>query len=214
MRRSYAVWRAFWSDRRAAVAAVFLLVEIALVLFLPLFLGQDPNSTDRSAGFWAAPSAQHWLGTDDIHFDHDDQNRLYTVDSLQFAFAPEKDKNSKRTEIGLALMDGKPTIVRYSYAGGVSLLGIPDSALEYDLNKFVDTDYAVTNNGSETVYELKIPWGELFGPNFTVGSVGSVYFSALINDNDGNGRRGWIELCGGIGTVKDASEFTKIPLVK
>ena len=62
MRRSYAVWRAFWSDRRAAVAAVFLLVEIALVLFLPLFLGQDPNLTDRSAGFWAAPSAQHWLG--------------------------------------------------------------------------------------------------------------------------------------------------------
>ena len=51
MRRSYAVWRAFWSDRRAAVAAVFLLVEIALVLFLPLFLGQDPNLTDRSAGF-------------------------------------------------------------------------------------------------------------------------------------------------------------------
>ena len=66
MRRSYAVWRAFWSDRRAAVAAVFLLVEIALVLFLPLFLGQDPNLTDRSAGFWAAPSAQHWLGTDDV----------------------------------------------------------------------------------------------------------------------------------------------------
>lgn len=66
MRRSYAVWRAFWSDRRAAVAAVFLLVEIALVLFLPLFLGQEPNLTDRSAGFWAAPSAQHWLGTDDV----------------------------------------------------------------------------------------------------------------------------------------------------
>ena len=66
MRRSYAVWRAFWSDRRAAVAAVFLLVEIALVLFLPLFLGQDPNLTDRSAGFWAAPSAQHGLGTDDV----------------------------------------------------------------------------------------------------------------------------------------------------
>ncbi len=53
----------------AAVAAVFLLVEIALVLFLPLFLGQDPNLTDRSAGFWAAPSAQHWLGTDDVGLD-------------------------------------------------------------------------------------------------------------------------------------------------
>ena len=48
-------WRVFWSDRRAAAAAVFLLVEILLVLLLPLFLGQDPNVTDRTAGFWAPP---------------------------------------------------------------------------------------------------------------------------------------------------------------
>ena len=44
-------WRVFWSDRRAAAAAVFLLAEILLVLLLPLFLGQDPNVTDRTAGF-------------------------------------------------------------------------------------------------------------------------------------------------------------------
>lgn len=151
---------------------------------------------------------------DDVHYDHDDQNRLYTVDSIQLAFAPQKTKDSKRTELGLALMDGKPTLVRYSYAGGVSLMGIPDSALEYDLNKFVDTEYAMTNNGSETIYELKIPWGELFGPDFRINSVNSVNFCVLINDNDGGGRRGWIELSGGIGTVKDASQFVKIPLVK
>ena len=93
-------------------------------------------------------------------------------------------------------------------------MGIPDSALEYDLNKFVDTEYAIKNNGTETVYELKIPWGELFGPEFRINSERDVAFSALINDNDGNGRRGWIELSGGIGTVKDASQFVKIPLVK
>lgn len=151
---------------------------------------------------------------DDVHFDRDDKNRLYAVDSIQLAFAPQKTKDSKRTEIGIALMDGKPSLVRYSYAGGVSLMGIPDSALDYDLNKFVDTEYAVTNNGTETVYELKLPWGELFGPNFRINGVNSVNFSVLINDNDGSGRRGWIELSGGIGTVKDASQFVKIPLVK
>ena len=43
-----------WSDRRAAAAAVFLLAEILLVLLLPLFLGQDPNVTDRTAGFLGA----------------------------------------------------------------------------------------------------------------------------------------------------------------
>ena len=72
----------------------------------------------------------------------------------------------------------------------------------------------MTNNGSETIYELKIPWGELFGPDFRINSVNSVNFCVLINDNDGGGRRGWIELSGGIGTVKDASQFVKIPLVK
>lgn len=152
--------------------------------------------------------------TDDVHFERDDKDRLYTVDSVQIAFAPDREKSSKRTELGLALMNDESRLVRYSYAGGVSLMGIPDSALEYDLNKFVDTEYAIKNNGTETVYELKIPWGELFGPEFRINSERDVAFSALINDNDGNGRRGWIELSGGIGTVKDASQFVKIPLVK
>lgn len=47
-------------------AAVFLGVEILVELLLPLFLGQDPNLTDREAGFWAPPSSQHLLGTDDV----------------------------------------------------------------------------------------------------------------------------------------------------
>ena len=63
MKRTHPILRAFWADRRAAAAAVFLGVEILVVLLLPLFLGQDPNLTDREAGFWAPPSSQHLLGT-------------------------------------------------------------------------------------------------------------------------------------------------------
>ncbi|HJB02980.1 MAG TPA: ABC transporter permease, partial [Candidatus Evtepia excrementipullorum] len=66
MKRTHPILRAFWADRRAAAAAVFLGVEILVVLLLPLFLGQDPNLTDREAGFWAPPSSQHLLGTDDV----------------------------------------------------------------------------------------------------------------------------------------------------
>lgn len=66
MKKTHPILRAFWADRWAAAAAVFLGVEILVVLLLPLFLGQDPNLTDRTAGFWAPPSPQHWLGTDEV----------------------------------------------------------------------------------------------------------------------------------------------------
>ena len=56
----------FFSDRRAVAGLIFLCVELAAVLILPLFLGQDPNATDRTAGFWAEPSVVHLLGTDDV----------------------------------------------------------------------------------------------------------------------------------------------------
>lgn len=43
-----------------------LLAEVLIVLLLPVLLGVDPNASDLEAGFWAPPSAGHWLGTDDV----------------------------------------------------------------------------------------------------------------------------------------------------
>lgn len=49
------------------MAALGLLAaEALLVLLLPPLLGLEPNRSDLSAGFWAPPSAVHWLGTDDV----------------------------------------------------------------------------------------------------------------------------------------------------
>lgn len=60
------VWRRLRSDRRAVVCMAILALEILGVLLLPPLLGMEPDVTDRAAGFWAAPSAEHWLGTDDV----------------------------------------------------------------------------------------------------------------------------------------------------
>ena len=60
------VWRRLRSDRRAVICMVILALEILGVLLLPPLLGLEPDVTDRAAGFWAAPSAEHWLGTDDV----------------------------------------------------------------------------------------------------------------------------------------------------
>lgn len=58
--------RRFWADRRAVTGLMILLLEVILVLLLPVLFGMEPNVTDQTAGFWAPPSAAHWLGTDDV----------------------------------------------------------------------------------------------------------------------------------------------------
>lgn len=56
----------FRGDRRAMAGLCLLAAEVLCVVLLPSLLGLEPNVTDRSAGFWAPPSAAHWLGTDDV----------------------------------------------------------------------------------------------------------------------------------------------------
>lgn len=48
------------------VCLAILLAETLLVVLLPPLMGLEPNYCDLEAGFWAAPSGTHWLGTDDV----------------------------------------------------------------------------------------------------------------------------------------------------
>ena len=63
---NHPVLRRFLEDKKAAISLGFLIVEILLLLILPLLVGQDPNLTDKTAGFWAPPGNAHLLGTDDV----------------------------------------------------------------------------------------------------------------------------------------------------
>lgn len=56
----------FLSDKWATVCLVFLVLEALAVLLLPLLLDLDPLQIYRDAGFWAPPSREHILGTDDV----------------------------------------------------------------------------------------------------------------------------------------------------
>ena len=53
-------------DRRAMACLGVLALEVLAVLLLPPLLGLEPTLTDRAAGFWAPPSPEPWLGTDDV----------------------------------------------------------------------------------------------------------------------------------------------------
>ena len=56
----------FLADKRGVACLIFLCLEVLLLLLLPLLLNQDPNLTDKAAGFWSAPGPGHLLGTDDV----------------------------------------------------------------------------------------------------------------------------------------------------
>lgn len=149
---------------------------------------------------------------DDVLGDKETPDRVWAADSIQFAFAGTRDNSAAITEIGIGLSDGKPSMYRYSYMGGKKyddLIGATDHLQSLsDKNKI-----AIERRGTKTVYELKMSWEDIYGEEEKFDKK-EVYYSTLINDNDGKGRKGWLEFCPGIGEAKSAILFSKVPVQK
>lgn len=58
-------WRRFRKNKGAVVALVFLVAVVLLAIFAPLVTRYDPNAQEISNRL-LGPSADHWLGTDDV----------------------------------------------------------------------------------------------------------------------------------------------------
>lgn len=139
-------------------------------------------------------------------------NRVWQNDSIQFAFAETADVNAPRTEYAIGKDNmGNPTIQRYAFIGTqtVAAGGSGDEVKMGD-----DKELTIEREGVYTIYELKLPWTEIFGKERPLFERRDILFSALINDNDGLGRTGYVEFCPGIGGVKNPAEFSKIPAMK
>ena len=63
-------------------------------------------------------------------------------------------------------------------------------------------------NAKVTTYEVVIPWSTLGFQGSPKGKC--MGFNVLVNDDDGKGRRGWINWAPGIGEWKDPSLFPKV----
>lgn len=133
-----------------------------------------------------------WRG-DGIQFSVDDRAVIPVAQEGEF------------TEVGIAqLPSGGSGAYRWS--------SLYDGPREYA--QIENVDVAVNHNNGVTVYECRMPWSEIFYDGYKVNPDGTFHFSALINDNDGTGRRGWIEYMSGIGSPKNASYFGKLILEK
>lgn len=151
---------------------------------------------------------------DNLHCQQNtDPSKLWDGDGLQFGVYKQAEEfiisgqgGSNFNEITIGLMpDGKAVAYKqkdqYNNAENVGVIE------DCKLAVYRDPEDLTTN------YELAIPWDTLFGNDETFKSGDMIGFSILYNDDDGSGRRGWIEYASGIGSSKNVAMFTYLLLL-
>ena len=131
--------------------------------------------------------------TDNIQTAGPDAASLYLGDSIQFGFLPGIPiAGATVTEFGAALIGTTPTLYRYSGTQGIVTAGA----------------VTVTRNATAktTTYVITLPYTEI-----GIAPGDPIYgYSFLVNDNDGTGRKGFIEWGSGIGASKDPSVYLPV----
>lgn len=148
--------------------------------------------------------------TDDVFNCSYPAGSLWNGDSMQFGvfFGEETyvalgQAATSFHEIGIANTNDGEVAYRYSAQDGVWPTGLVEGA-----------EVAVVRQGNKTIYEFSVPWKKLLREKDEIKENAMLGYSFMFNDNDGNGRRGWIEYAGGIGSGKDTTLFTYIKLIK
>ena len=135
---------------------------------------------------------------DDIFCQKYQGDKTWQGDGLQIAFQEVSRQNGidpeKYAEFDIALTAQGPKVFRE----------YPNPALETAI------DCKISSCGNMTVYELKIPAERAGLPKLSAGSI--IAFSLLINDNDGNERKGYLHWGDGIGQEKNPALYNWIKL--
>ncbi len=147
--------------------------------------------------------------TDDAYYQPEPSATSYRGDNIQLGVyiddgrhVPFGTAGTTFEELGLTLTGDKPEIYRTMSREGKTEIG---PVIE-------NVEFMVKRNGTKTVYEFKISWRELLGEDYVPKVDDEIGFSILFNENDGDGRKGWIEFGSGIGKTKDANQFAYLKL--
>ena len=177
----------------------------------PIDLGKSEHVQELDPGKWSGPddlSAHIWTAwddsnfyliakvTDDVFCQDKQEAEMWQGDSIQFALDPlhlESEGPGASYEIGLALTPNGPRVYCWFAPDGREAGLIPGATL------------VVKREGNLTIYEASIPLSALAplqpAPGKTIG------FSVLVNDDDGEGRKSWLEWSSGIGRGKKPSLY-------
>lgn len=150
---------------------------------------------------------------DDIWYynpDETEKGYIWKSDSVQFGLLYGTvnevvlgTANRTFEELGMGMFGGDAIVYRWSTQSTHSKGVVEKSEVK------------IGRHNGYTHYEMKVPWSEIIPTEDRAPQVGDILgFSMLVNDNDGIGRRGWMEYASGIGTFKDSSLFTYIEFIK
>ncbi|PYI53518.1 DUF7594 domain-containing protein [Paenibacillus flagellatus] len=133
---------------------------------------------------------------DDVHSFASSGSEIWRNDSIQFALASGVPGGSKEWyEYGLSQTTAGPLVYRWMSPAGVASGPVTAGTLQVTRDE----------ERKRTTYALSLPWSEL--APIEPGRDGVFSFSLLANDNDGSGRKGYIEWGSGIGGAKTPDLF-------
>lgn len=131
---------------------------------------------------------------------------IWQVDSIQIAMAlyPENlQLIGDFEEFAMGLLEGKPVLYRHK------------TKFETDTPTVIDnSELAITQKDGKTYYEFKAPWKDLIPGFKEIDSKEEILISIVINDNDGEGRKGRMSYGGGIDGTKDYTLFKRVYIGK
>jgi hypothetical protein len=171
-----------------------------------VMMGNYGGSSDLSGYVWLHYDADYFYLSANIRDNANEAKSsefdIWKNDSIQFAISEGlPGAVAGYYEYGISQTPGGPQMYRYITPNGDDFGLVSNGKLEIHRNEIEQT----------TVYELALPWSELL-PSKPLQN-GVISFSMLVNDNDGNGRRGYIEWGSGIGSGKKPSAFRSMQWV-
>jgi hypothetical protein len=150
--------------------------------------------------------------SDDRLFNDYEPFYMWSGDGLQVAFTQISSlgiASNEFTELGLGPSKNGIVCWRYSsqtmYNEGATGLGV---------GVVDNVKVTLEKQNGKWIYRAKMPWSEIFGENAKINGGEYLGFSLIVNDNDGNGREGYLEYTSGIGNGKNTSLFGRIYLKK
>lgn len=150
---------------------------------------------------------------DDVYCNDAEPISMWSGDGIQVALCSAEERlksGATFSEIGISKLKKGDTMWRYETQ---NMYNNATSNLKSNVEPETG-ECSVEYHGGKYIYRARIPWAEFFGKGTTMAENQQLGFSILANDNDGNGRKGWVEYCSGIGSGKAPAKYGLMTLVK